>query len=36
LSLLSFTDTQALPTGTYVLRIQNNGQVFTEKVMKRN
>jgi hypothetical protein len=36
LSLVNFTDTQTLPTGTYVLRIQNNSQVFTQKVMKRN
>jgi hypothetical protein len=35
-SLLSLTDTEALPTGTYVLRIQNNDQVLTSKVMKRN
>lgn len=35
-SLLNFTDTQTLPTGAYVLRIQNNDQVFTQKVMKRN
>lgn len=35
-SMLNFNDTQSLPAGTYVLRIQNNNEVFTQKVMKRN
>jgi len=35
-SLLNITDTESLPAGTYVLRIQHNNEVFTQKVMKRN
>lgn len=35
-SLLSFTGVEALPSGTYVLRIVNNDQIITKKVLKRN
>jgi hypothetical protein len=36
INLLSLTDTEPLPAGTYVLRVSNNDQVITRKILKKN
>jgi hypothetical protein len=35
-NMLSLTNTETLPAGTYILRVRNNDQVLTKKVLKKN
>lgn len=36
INALNLTETESLPTGTYILRVKNNNQVISRKVLKKS